>query len=53
MEEIGNVIGSFFYMVPQVLGARDKRVAWIVVEVNFSRGCLGCIEIKSDTVHIS
>ena len=33
--EIGNAVGWFVYLDSKVLGARDKRVARILVEVEF------------------
>ena len=32
--EIANAVWLFVYMNPRVLSTHDKRVAWILVEVN-------------------
>lgn len=38
LKEIGDASGRFIYIDPGSLGARDKRVAWILVELGFSSG---------------
>lgn len=43
---IGNSIRKFIYLDPKVMGARDKRVAWILVDVNFSGGLPENLDLK-------
>lgn len=38
MEKIGNAIGRFIYVDPRCIGAKDKRVAWILIEKEFKGG---------------
>lgn len=35
---IGNAIGEFVFVDPSCLGARDKRVAWILIERDYRGG---------------
>lgn len=35
---IGNAIGKFVYVDPICLGAKDKRVAWILIEKYYRGG---------------
>lgn len=48
---IGNMVGKFRYMDPCILGAKDKMVAWIQVEVYFSSRLLGSIDMEWDSCH--
>lgn len=36
LEEIENLVGHFIYMDPRGLGARDKLLAWILVEIEYN-----------------
>lgn len=45
LTNIGNAIGKFAYVDPKCLGAKDKRVAWILIEKEFQGGFPDHIEL--------
>lgn len=44
--EIGNSIGIFICIDPNVMGARGKQVAWILVEIRFSGDLLENLDLE-------
>lgn len=36
--EIGNATGKFIYVDPACMGARDKIISWILVDIHLSGG---------------
>ena len=49
---IGDSIGSTKYIDPSIMGAADKRIAWLLVEVDYLGGLPGDIDlIWSDRRH--
>ena len=50
--EIGNPIGKFIYVDPKCLGAKDKRVAQILIERGYTGGFPEHIELVWDKTHI-
>lgn len=45
LSHIGNAIGKIFYVDPKFLGAKDKRVAWILIEKVYRGGFPNHIEL--------
>lgn len=49
---IGNAIGKFIYVDPKCLGAKDKRVAWILIEKEYRGGFPEYIDFSWDSLAI-
>ena len=45
LRAIGNSIGSTKYIDPGIVGASDKRIAWLLVEVDFAGGLPGDVDL--------
>jgi len=51
LADIGNSIGRFIYVDPKCLGAREKIVTWILVELGFFGGLLAYIDLAWEQTH--
>ena len=45
LRAIGNSIGTTKYIDPAIIGSSDKKIAWILVEMDFSGGLPGDIDL--------
>lgn len=50
--DIVNAIGKIFYVDPQFLGARDKRIVWILIEKEYMGGFSDHIELHWEFTHL-
>jgi len=50
--DIGNAIGKFIYVDPRCLGARDKRIAWVLIEKYFGEAFPDHIELRWDNINL-
>ena len=52
LSDIANAIRNFVYVDPKCLGAKDKKVAWILIEKEFRRGFPDHIDLYWEGINL-